>query len=108
MRSLTFKEANHISGGEDYSVTVVDPVALLYLGAWMCDTDAAGFRRGMVITGMGAGAGMGSALGYAAGYTGLASFGATVVTGFAGMAVGAVAARAAVEGCIGIYNVALA
>ncbi len=65
MRDLTMNEMAFVSGAEDHTVTVVDPVALVQTFALLYSvTDQATFQRASTIVGMGVGGIAGGMIGY--------------------------------------------
>lgn len=67
MRHLTMNEITMVSGAEDHTVTVVDPVAMVQTFALLYSlTDQESFQRASTILGMGVGGIAGGVFGWGA------------------------------------------
>ncbi|MGD9591944.1 MAG: hypothetical protein AB7V32_05445 [Candidatus Berkiella sp.] len=110
MRDLTMNEIAYVSGAEDHSIVVVDPVAAIQTFALLYSvTDQDSFQRASTILGMGVGAIGGGFMGWAAGASSSIALGVCASAGgvMAGaFAVGALA-RVGSMGAVAIYNTLL-
>lgn len=111
MRDLTMNEVAFVSGAEDHSVIVVDPVAAVQTFALLYSmTDQDSFQRASTVLGMGAGGIAGGVMGYgavAATYGLVAGIGASAGGVIAGAFVGGAALRFGSMGAVAIYNTLL-
>ncbi len=107
MRDLTMNEIAFVSGAEDHSITVIDPVAAVQTFALLYSvTDQDIFQRVSTILGMGVGGVAGGMYGWSAYAASGALMGATASAG--GIVVGAFAAGAACRfgamGAVSMFN----
>ncbi len=110
MRDLTVNEITVVSGAEDHTVTVIDPIAAIQTFAMLYSvTDQQNFQRASTIIGMGVGGIAGGSLAYTAAstaaYATLACVGATTGGVIAGAFVGGAALRFGSMGAVAMYNV---
>ena len=109
MRDLTVNEIAYVSGAEDHTVTVIDPIVAIQTFALLYSvTDQQNFQRAFTILGMGVGGIGGGSLAYTAAvgatYGTLACVGATAGGVVAGAFVGGAALRIGSMGAVAMYN----